>query len=237
MNGKVVVAYLHPEQVAAVFHHSLLDLWRHDLLHKRRILEGGGALGNYCGTGRLVQGRNEVTAAFLDKLSAEWLWMVDADMGFDGDVVDRLVDSAHRNLRPVMAGLYFGQKYEGTGPHNSRRFSQIPMIYQWYEADDGSEVCGFGPILEYPRDQVVPVGGAGAGCLLVHRTALVKIRDRWGDTWFDQAPYKGRLFGEDLSFCLKLQSVDVPIHVDTSIRCCHSKTTYLVEEPVLCMTP
>ena len=59
--GKVVVAYLHPDEVSVSFHHSLIGLMLWDLQHEGRILGGGGHIGSFCGTGRLPDGRNDAT--------------------------------------------------------------------------------------------------------------------------------------------------------------------------------
>jgi hypothetical protein len=51
-----------------------------------------------CGAAGIVEGRNSIAAAFLDKTECEWLFMVDSDMGFAPDTVDRLIEAADRIL-------------------------------------------------------------------------------------------------------------------------------------------
>jgi hypothetical protein len=107
-------------------------------------------------------------------------------------------------------------------------------VYDYVETD--GEV-GFSPDPGYGRDQVVKASGTGAACLLIHRSALETVRARYGDAWFDVAVHptglkgKPRSFSEDLSFCVRLAAVGVPLHVDTRIKTVHHKGgVYLDEE-------
>lgn len=227
-NGGVAVGYIHPPEVAASFHKSLLQLTLYDAGHKGRIVGRGGHLANVTASGRLAQGRNEITRAFLDDLDAEWLWMVDADMGFAPDTVDRLVKSADRHVRPVVGGLCFGQKRVGVGEFGQERFAPFPTLYQFEERSD-SEV-GFRIMMDWPANQMVKVGATGAACLLIHRSLLEDIRGRWGDVWWDHITHpNGTTFSEDMSFCVRVAAVDKPVWVDTSVKTSHMKNIYLDE--------
>jgi GT2 family glycosyltransferase len=227
-NGGVIVGYIHPTEVAASFHKSLLDLMMYDATHNGRIVGKGGHIANFCASGRIPAGRNDITEAFLDRSEAEWLWMVDADMGFAPDTVDRLVESADKYQRPVLGGLCFGQKRVATGPGHVERFAPFPTIYQFEERE--TEV-GFRIVTDYPRDTVVPVGATGAACLLIHRTVLELVRKRVGDGWWDPIVHpKGTTFSEDMSFCIRVAAVGKTVHVDTSVKTSHHKNVYLDEE-------
>lgn len=226
--GGVVVAYIHPTEVAASFHKSLLNLMLYDAGHSQRIVGRGGHLANVCASGRIPEGRNQLTATFLDDLQAEWLWMVDADMGFAPDVVDRLVRSAEPKVRPVVGGLAFGQKRVGVGEFGQEQFAPFPTLYQWEERSD-SEV-GFRIVMDWPRNKMVQVGATGAACLLIHRTLLEDMRDRWGDVWWDPITHpSGTTFSEDMSFCVRVAAADKPVWVDTAVKTSHMKNIYLDE--------
>ena len=225
--GGVAVAYIHPTEVAASFHKSLLQLMLYDAGNRQRIVGRGGHLANFAASGRLAEGRNELTRAFLDDLQAEWLFMVDADMGFAADTVDRLVKSANRYAKPVVGGLCFGQKRVGVGEFGQERFAPFPTMYQWQERDDA---VGFSIVMEWERDQMVQVGATGAACLLIHRDVLEQIRDRYGDVWWDHITHpSGTTFSEDMSFCVRVAAVDKPMWIDTSVKTSHMKNIYLDE--------
>lgn len=232
--GSVVPGFLDDGHWSACFGLSYLELTLRDLGHKQRIIRENGLYLRKCaGTAGIPDGRNEVAARFLDETDGEWLWFVDTDMGFAPDTVDRLVASADRATRPVMGGLCFAQRRIEPRPFHASRFGIIPTVYQYVETDD--EV-GFAPIEAYDVDTVIEVSGTGAACLLIHRSALEKVRASYGDAWFDPAKHptglkgKPRTFSEDLSFCVRLAAVGVPVHVDTAVKTVHEKGGIFLDE-------
>jgi len=236
IRGTVVVGYLDDGHWSASFGLSYRDLVLYDAASSRRVVrQGGTELRQMCGTGGISEGRNEVARSFLDGTDAEWLFFVDTDMGFTPDTVDRLVAAADRYAMPVMGGLCFAlRKSSPPGPLHAPQFAMVPTCYAYAETSD--EV-GFLPMRDYPRDQVTKVAGTGAACLLIHRDVLAKVRESYGDAWFDPithpAGYKGgrRVFSEDLSFCIRLAALDIPLHVDTRVKTSHEKGgVYLTEE-------
>ncbi|MET8265943.1 hypothetical protein ABZU92_18345 [Micromonospora arida] len=232
--GSTVVGYCDNGNWAACFGLSYRDLIMHDMLGPQRIVrEGGKELRKVTGTMGVAAGRNDIARDFLDNTDGEWLFMVDTDMGFAPDTVDRLIASAHPEDAPVMGGLCFAIKRSGRGDFNAERYAITPTVYEYL--DLGVEV-GFRPIPDYQRDAVVQVAGTGAACLLMHRSALETVRAKYGDAWFDPITHpsgaqgKPRTFSEDLSFCIRLQSVDLPVHVNTGVKTCHDKGGVFLDE-------
>jgi len=236
-NNTVVLGFLDDGHWSASFGLSLRDLCMYDLLGSRHIVrEGGRELRQMCGTGGISEGRNEVARAFLDTTDADWLWFVDADMGFAPDTVERLVKAADQYRFPVMGALCFAlRRTRSPLPDNlhAPAFAVIPTVYAYAETDDE---LGFVPICDYDRDKVMKVAATGAACLLIHRRVLKKIRGKYGDAWFDPivhpAALKGgrRVFSEDLSFCVRCQAVDIPVHVDTRVKTSHEKGGLYLDE-------
>jgi hypothetical protein len=232
--GSVVVGYLDNGKWSACFGLSFRDLVLHDALGSQRIVrEGGKELRKVAGTMGVAAGRNEIAREFLDSTDGEWLWFIDTDMGFAPDTVDRLVASADRKERPILGGLCFAMKRQARGDFYAERFRMAPTVYEYLQLAD--EV-GFRPIPDYKRDTVVQVAGTGAACLLLHRSALDTMRSAAGMTWFDPIIHptggKGlpRQFSEDLSFCVRAAAVDLPVHVDTSIKTTHEKGGLFLDE-------
>lgn len=231
--GTVAVAYLDPGKWSASFGQSLVALYLGDAFGSQRIVPNGTELRQYCSTEGIVAGRNSVAAAFLDNTTCEWLFMVDSDMGFDPDTVDRLIKSADKYTRPIVGGLCFALDRDGSGPLHTERFRLKPTVYAYVELEN--EV-GFTPIYDYPRDQMVRVGGTGAACVLIHRRALDKLRTLHGDTWFNKLTHptglRGgpRSFSEDLSFCLRATAADLPVWIDTSVKTSHHKGGIYLDE-------
>ena len=237
VNGRVSIGFMHPGEWSAAFGTSLMDLMMWDATHEQRVMHQFGHIALQVGGGSLAKGRNKIAHQMLHYGDSEWLWFVDADMGFTPDTLDRLVASAHPDKRPIMGALCFAMKADGTGLAglNARRYRSVPTIYRMYETD---ESVGMVPVFEYERDAVQLTEGTGAACLLVHRRALEKMTAKWGFGLFDHLMLpKGRPeeggrteFGEDMAFCVRAQACDIPIHVDTSIKTTHDKGGVFLDE-------
>jgi hypothetical protein len=229
-----VVGYLDAGQWSACFGLSFRDLVLHDTLGNQRIVrQGGKELRKVAGTMGVAAGRNEIAREFLDSTDGEWLWFIDTDMGFAPDTVDRLVAAADPAERPILGGLCFAIKRQARGDFYAERFRMAPTVYEYL--DLGDEV-GFRPILDYKRDTVVQVAGTGAACLLIHRSALERMREATGPVWFEPISHptgaKGlpRVFSEDLSFCVRAAAAGLPVHVDTSVKTTHEKGGVFLDE-------
>lgn len=234
----VTVAYLDPGTWSAVFGLSYRDLLLYDLATDARILRKGGVeLRALTGSGGIPASRNKCVADFL-KSDSEWLWFVDSDMGFAPDTVDRLVESADPDERPIMGALCFQQKRCGAGDFGAVRYRIQTTLLEWLEIEDTGE-RGFRAIEDYKRDAVVPVSATGSACILVHRRVYEDISDKHGaGTWYDLISMPGaggkgrsRTFSEDLSFCIRAAAVGASVHVNTSVKTTHDKDgIYLDEE-------
>lgn len=220
--GRVQLAYLHAQEVAHSWHASLLNLIVWDLSHGTRVsglplMMRTDAVGLASG-----EARNGIVEQFLDKSAHEWLFFIDTDMGFDADALDRLLAAADPVTRPVLGGLCFAlreTRHDGMG---GRRVMPVPTMYRWAKTAGGH--IGFTTQFVVPKDEVVQVAGTGAAFLLVHRSALEKVRAEYGDSWFAPVRYgDGRQVSEDLSFCWRLHTIGVPVHVHTGVTTTHLK--------------
>lgn len=227
--GLVTLGYLHPGHYAACFAESLIDLLFNDAAgHGRIISHPHGKLAKECGSNGIVDGRNKLAQVTLDESAAEWLFMVDSDMGFAGDSLERLIAAADPVDRPIMGALCFAQKSDGRSSFYGVRYRAQPTIYDYVELPDR---VGFVARTEYPADEVVKVAGTGAAMVLIHRNVLAVIRDKFGDCWFDQVTHpSGTTFSEDLSFCIRAAACDLPLHVHTGVKTTHDKGGVFLDE-------
>lgn len=235
--GSVIVGYLDGGQWSACFGLSYRDMLLADALGSNRIIrEGGRELRSVTGTGGIPQSRNKVAREFLDSTDGEWLLFIDTDMGFAPDLAERLVSSADPVERPIMGALCFAglrKRQDSPSETHAERFLIQPTLYRWVELDDE---MGFRPINDYPRDSVVEVGATGAATLLIHHEVLATMRARYGAAWFDPITHptalKGgpRTFSEDMSFCIRVASLGIPLHVDTGVRTTHEKGMVYLDE-------
>jgi len=222
--GSVVVGYCHPGSVRAEWHESMFNLLAYDSAHNQRLMRGGRF--GVQSSANISAARNQIAQGVVDS-DAEWLFMVDTDMVFAPDVIDRLVAAAHPLTRPVVGGLCFGID----------NGSLFPTMYDLAGTVEDPSVVRYDV---WPKDKLFPVFATGAACLLIHRTVLEKIRDHRDETtgrpfspvntWFEETTFAGMRMGEDVTFCYRAQRVGAPVHVHTGIHVGHVKTNVLTAE-------
>lgn len=224
IEGTVCIGYLDPDEWSACFGLSMRDLLLVDAtVGRKRIVPNGRELRQFCASGGIAAGRNNITQKFLDTTECEWLWFIDSDMGFGPTTVDDLIESADPAEAPVVGGLCFSLKQEGHGPFHSVVCDEFPTIYDWCETD---KRVGFVARLNYERDAMVSCDATGGACLLIHRSALERLRERFGDHWFTQVPHpkaEHEQLSEDLSFCLRLAACGLPLWINTAVKTVHHK--------------
>jgi hypothetical protein len=234
--GSVLPAVIDVGTWAACFGLSWTDMMLHDQAGMGRILRPGGQyIRKMAGTMGVAAARNEIAAYFLGHTDAEWLFMIDSDMGFNQYTVDAMVDSAMANEVGILGGLCFAQKIDpdlAQGPFNANRFRIQPTIYRYVEVESNGE-RGFQAINKYRRDAFQHVAATGAACLLVHRDAMTAVGPEPFMPITD--PTAGgngtpRTFSEDLSFCIRANAAEVPMGVDTRIKTTHYKGGIYLDE-------
>lgn len=232
----VAIAYVHRDDVAYSWHHSMTQLMDHDLANNVRIWSGGYVTVR-CGTGDLAAARNRAVKDFLAEARADWLFWVDTDMGFAPDTVDRLFDAADPVERPVVAALTFANREIDNDGMGGRRAVAAPVIMHW--AQHGEET-GFDTRWDYPADTLVRCDGVGSACVLIHRSAFERIAQfqpnpdipPTGPNWYSRIRNgsTGEWISEDLSFCCRLMALSIPVHVHTGVKTTHAKRIWLAEE-------
>lgn len=227
----ITVAYVHQDEVASSWHHSIIELLAHDLERELRVMRGGW-VAIHSGTDGLVESRNMAVNAFLTDKSSDWLFWTDTDMGFAADILERLLESADPVKRPVVAALCFSQRETQPDGMGGYRCAATPIIFDWAEIEGR---MGFTVRWDYPASTLVRCAGTGSAATLIHRSVFERVESRYGRIWYDRAPNTstGQLIGEDLSFCLRAGSLGIPIHVHTGVRATHMKNVWLSEENYL----
>lgn len=227
---KVVISYLHPGAYSAGFGESLLDLLQYDVSLHRRIVEGGGRLSFRAGC-NLATPRNHVVEKFLEYGKADWLWMVDSDMTFDPDVVERLLEHADPDKAPIVGGLCFGFDEDG---------EVQPTLFGLIGDTDEPEKMQVIRYHEWQPDSMYQVAGTGAACMLIHRSVLERMRDfehprgkaGFNDAypWFQETEHNGKPVGEDITFCWRAIQLGIPVYVNTAVQLGHVKDRVLTME-------
>lgn len=210
-----VIGFCHPGTVRAEFCASLLAT----------AMEGGtplAAILTYASGPNISTARNKICDDFLSRPGVPWLLMCDTDMVFAANALARLIAAAHPARAPVVGALCFSQNDGAADP--------FPVMYELAQGDDG--VLAFHRPASWPEDSLVQVSATGAAFLLIHRSALKRIRAASKDPaapWFRESAVGAplSLMGEDMTFCLRAAAAGVPVHVHTGVQVGHMKTSML----------
>ena len=220
----VLLGYLHPHEVSTSFHKSVMALVGYDISNSRR-LSGWATI--KCASGGIPEGRNQLAQALLDS-SAQWLLMVDADMGFEPVALDQMLALADPVERPIIGGLCFAQREAFDDGFNGFRCVPRPTIFDWVQHDDGH--WRFTGLAHFPVNSLVKSAATGGALVLLHRSVFQRILEDQGPVWFDRVRgTDGSLLGEDISFFVRCQALEIPLFIHTGIRTTHLKQLWLGE--------
>jgi hypothetical protein len=227
----VTMAFVHQSRDSHSWHHSMMELIGFDAAHHGRLMRGG-YVSMRGGTDGLSEARNKGIVEFLGDehlRDVEWLLWIDTDMGFAPDSLERLMEVADADQRPIVGGLCFVQLEpdpDGMGGFSTRA---APTVYDW--SHDGDKQ-GFGVRWDYPVNALTQCDGTGSAFVLIHRRVLEVMAHKLGAVWYDRAPNPTtkKMIGEDLSFCLRARSLGIPVHIHTGVRTTHHKEIWLGED-------
>lgn len=222
----VFLGYLHPNEMPASFVDSLdaLKLYDSTALQQGRpqlLRRFGKVRAGYMG---IVEGRNQIAEEAL-KSECEWLFFVDADMGFSPDIVERLVRAADPDTRPIVGALAFAYKEFSLDGYNGFRLYPLPTLYDYVRQPDGKP--RFTGRHHFPANHLVRVAATGCAALLIHWTVLDRLHTEYGPHWFNRIMGADGLMGEDISFCARVGAQEIPIHVHTGIETTHYKSLWV----------
>ncbi len=214
MPDHAVIGYCHPGTVRAEFCASLIAT----AMECKTRIDTVLALGS---GPNISTARNKIVDEFLENHRAQWLLMVDTDMVFAGDAIDRLIAAADPVARPIVGALCYSQNGDD---------EPFTTMYELTESTPG--VLGFIRYTQWPDDACVRVAATGAAFLLMHRAALRTIQTATADIsapWFKETPIPSPLsmMGEDMTFCLRAAAANIPVHVYTGVQVGHMKPTML----------
>ena len=212
----VMIGYVHGTTVHADFVHCLLRTIVYDASRERLLQSPGGWANNFSGP-NVSMPRNQLVGQFLMS-KAEWLLMLDTDISFPPQLPSLMLARAMQLDATVLSGLYWGVRPN----QNGSGLAAFPVVYGFpAHPDDDLEPLAFLP------NRPVKVAAAGAGCMLVHRTAFLDVLAKNYSEhlpWFAETERGGHLTSEDIEFCQRLTECGHDVWFDPSIEVAHLKT-------------
>lgn len=229
----VALAVIHDTTPSWSFHKSLRGLILHDLTGPQHLF-GDGVTNPHeyrCTKSleSLTLARNDVARHIYENDQYEWLFWVDDDMGFEEDSLDLLLSAADPETRPIVGGLCFSQREGREDGYGGYETHALPTIMNWRRGNDGK--LGFAPVAWYEPNALTKCDGTGSAFILIHRSVIEKIHDEYGPVWYDNIRHPEENFpiSEDLSFCMRAGTLNIPVYVHSGVRTTHQKTQWVQE--------
>jgi hypothetical protein len=134
----------------------------------------------------------------------QWIFFIDDDVFVPIHALDKLL----RSEKDIVSGIYW-----------TKTENPAPVIFK---------EMGKGPIYNFNPDEIIPIGGSGAGCLLINMKVFDKF-DEAGIPYFvenwvytDKQGNKMKCpIGEDHYFFMKAKELGFQAYADTSVLCDH----------------
>jgi hypothetical protein len=165
--------------------------------------------------GNQIARQRQAAIEMWQQVGTDWALWVDSDIVLTKEMLKTLWDTADKMVRPVVSGVYFISK-------NMENSLMQPMPCLFNETANEYEITYLHPL---PKNQVVKVDNAGMGLVLMHKSVLKSLNEKFpGDFWFGENNERGEKFiGEDIAFFRKVKAAGVPVHAHTGVIAKHMK--------------
>ena len=161
--------------------------------------------------------RNNLAAKALEQ-ECDYIVMVDSDMTFEPDAILKLVQDAEEGQLDLVAALSFRRQYP-TAPI-------ICKSVTWErDMETGQITHGSEAMLDYPKDSLFEIGGAGFGMVCVRCETIKEVAGKFAMPPFDPMP----ALGEDYSFCWRMGQLGKKLYCDSRIKLGHVGATIFDE--------
>lgn len=158
--------------------------------------------------------RQQALDHWYEKTSYDWILWVDSDIVLTNQALQKVWQAADADLRPVVTGTYFISK-----ENEQAMMTPYPAIFNWTDSD--YQISYVHPL---PKDQVIQVGTAGFGFVLMHRSAIDKMRAVHGSIpYFNETGVGDKFVSEDINFFRLMHQAGVPLYSHTGAVVQHMK--------------
>lgn len=206
--AKILIAIPCMDEIDTAFVQSLMGL---DIDGETRIRFLPGSL--------VYDSRNQLTEIARAN-GSEYIFFLDSDMTFRGDVLKRLLADAEENNIDIVTGLCFTRKQ----PIRTAIFKKC----EYSQDETGQLFPDAVNYMDYPKDSLFPVAACGMACCLIRMSCVDAVLKNFGLPF---SPAQG--WGEDLSFCIRAREIGARIYCDSRVKVGHIAKTVITEEVFL----
>lgn len=153
--------------------------------------------------------RNQLTIKAMKDFKCDYILWLDSDMTFEPDLLIKLLTDAVENDLDFVTGLCF-----------TRVMPTKPTICKkilWGQDSEGNTQGGAETYVDYPKDQLFEIAGAGLACALVKVSAIDDVGIKCKMSPFQPLPQ----LSEDYSFCFRLQQLGYKMWCDSRVKVGH----------------
>jgi hypothetical protein len=166
---------------------------------------------------QIARQRQSLLDYWYDNIKTDWLLWVDSDIILTQDIWKLLYETADRDTRPMVSGVYFISKETD---------NNLPVLMPVIFDDIDEHTVKYHHPL--PQNQILKIDMAGMGLVVMHRDVVTKLREEYGNdiSFFAENTGKNDKFvGEDISFFRKCKAIKIPLYAHTGAIARHMKTT------------
>jgi hypothetical protein len=159
--------------------------------------------------------RQQAMEHWYKETNFDWILWVDSDIVLTNEALEKVWRSANAKERPVVSGTYFVSK------ENERSLmAPYPALFNWVEGTD-FKMSYVHPL---PKDVLIPIGSAGFGFLLMHRSVIKEMLKVHGDKpFFNETGVGEQFVSEDINFFKLMRAAGIPLFAHTGAVVKHMK--------------
>jgi hypothetical protein len=165
---------------------------------------------------QIARQRETVIRYWYENNTSEWLLWVDSDVVISPEKFKLLWDNKDAKERPIVTGVYFT-----TDTPEEPLMIPMPTIYEFAETQDQ---VGLKRVHPMPENQLIQIGAAGMGFVLMHRSVVERIEEAIPEApFFSELGVMKTFMGEDIYFYALCDKAEIPVWCHTGATVPHMK--------------
>ena len=208
MQETVSIAWCDNGMVDGKFMQGVTDVMLHSGVKFATTLRSQG--------NQIARQRDKVINYWYESNKSDWLFWVDSDVVVSPDTFNILWESKDAVERPVVSGVYFT-----TDTPEEPLMIPLPTLFNFVNSEEGVGVSRIHPM---PENQLIKIGAAGMGFVLMHRSVVERIKEAEpGAPLFSDIGHGKNFLGEDIYFFALCDKADIPVYAHTAATAPHMK--------------
>jgi hypothetical protein len=165
---------------------------------------------------QIARQRDRVINYWYENNKSDWLFWVDSDVVVSPDTFNLLWESKDAKERPIVSGVYFT-----TDQPEEPLMIPLPTLFNFVNSE---ETVGVARIHPMPENQLIKIGAAGMGFVLMHRSVVERIKEAIPNApLFSDIGHGKNFLGEDIYFFALCDKAEIPVYAHTGATAPHMK--------------